>query len=58
MKVQPATVRCAKCEHDFASEIIVDCDVKVFVAALKSIRFPKCGKGGKNLELVKTEEVK
>lgn len=58
MKIQPATIRCKTCKHDFQCQLLVECSIELFAKALKDIRCLKCGKAGKNLLLVFTKPVK
>ena len=43
--------RCNRCGLDFPIGVSVPCDLTVYVAALKVLRCPTCGKRGKNLSV-------
>lgn len=57
MKLQDAVIQCdnKKCGHKFQDQLLVQCSVERFCAAIKAMRCPKCN--GKKLSLVKTESV-
>ena len=42
-------MRCESCALDFRLGVSVPCAVDIYVAALKVVRCPSCGKRGKNL---------
>lgn len=56
MKVQPATFECKKCGTTIEGQLLVECSVNLWAAALKEIRCPK-GCNRKNIMLVQTGEV-
>lgn len=51
MNEKPAEcwVRCTRCKLDFRLGVSVPCLLEIYIAALKIIRCPKCGKRGKTL---------
>lgn len=41
--------RCKRCGLDFHMGVSVPCNLEVYIAALKALRCPSCGKRGKHL---------
>jgi hypothetical protein len=43
-------MHCTRCTLDFRLGVSVPCAVAIYLAALKVVRCPSCGKRGKNLQ--------